>query len=195
MRPRPGSSGRDLAIGTVVAVGLLTVLAILALGVWQVSSRGPELAPASDETLFLALGWLAMLLVVATGVGLVILLVRRRDLAVAYLVVAGAVTGVTAALVAAPIAASLFGGVTGSGADFLIAALRQAGASLQQAVLTQSLVSDPIDKVVTYFVVYVILGALAVRTVVRFPQGRYLVPDRAEASEAVGEKVERAEVT
>jgi energy-coupling factor transport system substrate-specific component len=101
----------------------------------------------------------------------------------------------TAAVVAAPIAASLFGGVTGSGADFLIAALRQAGASLQQAVLTQSLVSDPIDKVVTYFVVYVILGALAVRTVVRFPQGRYLVADRAEPSEAVGEKVERAEVT
>ena len=48
--------------------------------------------------------------------------------------------------------------MTGSGADFVIAAFRQAGADLEQAVLGQSLVSDPIDKVVTYFVVYVILG-------------------------------------
>jgi hypothetical protein len=175
LRPRPGTSGRDLAIGTTVAVGLLAVLAVLALGVWQVASPGTELAPASDETLFAALGWLALLLVVGTGIGLVTLLFRRRDLAAAYLVVAGAITGVSAAVVAAPIAASLFGGVTGSGADFLIAALRQAGASLQQAVLTQSLVSDSIDKVVTFFVVYVVLGAVPLRTLVRFPQGTLLV--------------------
>jgi hypothetical protein len=185
LRPRPGASGRDLEVGTAVAVGILAVLAVLALGVWQVASRGTELAPQSDETLFVALGWLALLLVIGTGVGLLILLVRRRDLAAAYLVVAGAITGVTAAVVAAPIAASLFGGVTGSGADFLIAAFRQAGASLQQAVLTQSLVSDSIDKVVTFFVVYIVLGAVAVRTLVRFPQGPYLVP-RAPESPADG---------
>jgi hypothetical protein len=174
-RPRPGASGRELAIGTTVAVGALAILAILALGVWQVASRGTELAPASDKTLFAALGWLALLLVLGTGIGLLILLVRRRDLTAAYLVVAGAITGVSAAVIAAPIAASLFGGVTGSGADFLIAALRQAGASLQQAVLTQSLVSDSIDKVVTLFVVYVVLGAVPVRMLVRFPQGSRLV--------------------
>ncbi len=103
------------------------------------------------------------------------LLVRNRDLAAAYIVVAGAVTGIVAAFVAAPIAASLFGGVTGSGADFVIAAFRQAGADLEQAVLGQSLVSDSIDKVISYFVVYVILGALAVRTKARFPQGQYLI--------------------
>jgi energy-coupling factor transport system substrate-specific component len=88
----------------------------------------------------------------------------------------GAFTGVVAAFIAAPIAASLFGGVTGSGADFVIAAFRQAGASLQQAVLGQSLVSDPVDKVIAYFVVYLILGAMATRTKARFPQGEYLLP-------------------
>ena len=51
-----------------------------------------------------------------------------------------------------PSPAGLFGGVTGSGADFVIAAFRQAGADLEQAVLGQSLISDPVDKVITYFV-------------------------------------------
>ena len=81
-----------------------------------------------------------------------------------------------AAFIAAPISAGLFGGVTGSGADFVIAAFRQAGAELQQAVLGQSLISDPVDKVVTYFVAYLILGAMATRTKARFPQGEYLLP-------------------
>jgi energy-coupling factor transport system substrate-specific component len=81
-----------------------------------------------------------------------------------------------AAFIASPIAAGLFGGVTGSGADFVIAAFRQAGADLQQAVLGQALISDPIDKVITYFVVYLILGAMATRTIARFPQGQYLLP-------------------
>jgi hypothetical protein len=176
LRPRRDASGRELAIGGGLAMGLVGLMAILALGVWQVASRGPELTPSSGEAAFLALGWLAMSLVIITGVGLAWLLVRRRDLAVATIVAAGVITGVSAAVVAAPIAASLFGGVTGSGADFIIAAFRQAGADLQQAVLAQSLVSDSIDKVISYFVVYVILGALAVRTKARFPQGRHLLP-------------------
>ncbi len=100
----------------------------------------------------------------------------------AYVVVAGVITGIVAAFVAAPIAAGLFGGVTGSGADFVIAAFRQAGADLEQAVLGQSLISDPVDKVITYFVVYLILGAMATRTKARFPQGRYLLP-RSESED------------
>lgn len=176
LRPRPGASGRDLIIGAAVSIGLLGLMAILALSVWQVAAEGRQLAPQSDQSAFLILGWLALLLVVGSAAGLVLLLVRNRDLAAAYVVVAGAVTGIVAAFVAAPIAASLFGGVTGSGADFVIAAFRQAGADLEQAVLGQSLVSDSIDKVISYFVVYVILGALAVRTRARFPQGQYLIP-------------------
>jgi energy-coupling factor transport system substrate-specific component len=117
-----------------------------------------------------------MLLVAGTGLGLLVLLLRQRDLAAAYILAAGVITGVSAAFVAAPIAAGLFGGVTGSGADFVIAALRQAGADLQQAVLGQSLISDPVDKVVTYFLVYLILGAMATRSKARFPQGPHLLP-------------------
>lgn len=182
LRPRPGSSGRQLAVGAIVTIGLLALMAVLALRVWEVAARGPDLAPTSDRAAFTILGWVAMLLVAGTAVGLVIRLVRDRDLAMAYVVVAGACTGIVAAFIAAPIAAGLFGGVTGSGADFVIAALRQAGADLEAAVLGQSLVSDSIDKVVTYFVVFVILGTLADRTKARFPQGERLLASVPGAS-------------
>ena len=117
----------------------------------------------------------ALLIVVGTIVGLAALLFVRRDLTAAYVVVAGVITGIVAAIISAPISANLFGGVTGAGTDFLVAAFRQAGADIQAATLGQGLISDPIDKVVTFVVVYVILGAMAVRTKARFPQGERLV--------------------
>jgi energy-coupling factor transport system substrate-specific component len=85
--------------------------------------------------------------------------------------VAGVVCGVVSALIAAPIAALLFGGVTGSGTDLLVALFQQAGSDLQQAVLQQSLISDPIDKAITYVLVFTLLGALSRRQIARFPQG------------------------
>jgi hypothetical protein len=175
LRPRRSASGRQLALGAAASIGAIGLMALLALRAWSAAVDGSGLAPASDDTAFLILGWFAVLLVAGTAVGLVLLLVRWRDMAAAYILAAGAITGVVAAFIAAPIAASLFGGVTGSGADFVIAAFRQAGASLQQAVLGQSLISDPVDKVIAYFVVYLILGAMATRTKARFPQGEYLL--------------------
>jgi hypothetical protein len=185
LRPRRGASGRKLALGAAASITLLAVLAVLALRAWDVAAQGRELAPGGSETAFVILGWVAMLLVVGTAIGLIVLLVRQRDLAVAYILSAGVITGVVAAFIAAPIAAGIFGGVTGSGADFVIAAFRQAGADLEQAVLGQSLISDPIDKVITFFVVYLILGAMATRTKARFPQGEYLLasPEGEEAGD------------
>jgi hypothetical protein len=176
MRPRPGVSGRRLAVGATAAITLLGVITIVTLRAWDVAADGRDLAPQSDDAAFAIMGWMAMALVVGTALGLVVLLLRRRDLAAAYILCAGVITGIVAAFTAAPIAAGIFGGVTGSGADFVIAAFRQAGASLEQAVLGQSLISDPVDKVITYFVVYLILGAMATRTKSRFPQGQYLLP-------------------
>jgi energy-coupling factor transport system substrate-specific component len=69
----------------------------------------------------------------------------------------------------------VFGGVTGAGTDFLVAAFRQAGVDLRLATLGQGLISDPIDKVTTFFVVYLIVTAMAVRTKARYPQGERLV--------------------
>ena len=83
--------------------------------------------------------------------------------------------GIVSAILSAPIAAVVFGGVTGSGTDLLVAAFQQAGADLQTAVLQQGLISDPIDKTVTFFVVFVLLQALSRRYLARFPQGEKAV--------------------
>ena len=175
LRPRRGAAGSRLAVGGALTIGAVVLMTVLALQAWQVTTEGREIVPAGDDTAFVILGWVAMVLVVGTAVGLIVLLVRWRDLAAAYILLAGVITGIVAAFIAAPIAAGLFGGVTGSGADFVIAAFRQAGADLQQAVLGQSLISDPVDKVITFFVVYLILGAMATRTKARFPQGEFLL--------------------
>jgi energy-coupling factor transport system substrate-specific component len=181
LRPRPATPTRQLVVGAAIAIGAIVILALLALRGWQAIGEETRLAPESDQPLFLALGWVALVAVAGTIVGLVVLLIRDRDLAAATVVVAGVATGIVAAFIAAPIAASLFGGVTGSGTDLLVAAFRQAGADIGAAVLGQSLISDPIDKVVAYFLVFLILAALPRRTVARFPQGDALLPRTSEA--------------
>ena len=56
-----------------------------------------------------------------------------------------------------------------------MAAFRQAGSDIQAATFQQGLLSDPIDKLITFFTVYLILNAMARRTKARFPQGERLV--------------------
>ncbi len=63
------------------------------------------------------------------------------------------------------------------GTDFLVAALRQAGADIGAATLGQGLISDPIDKITTFFVVYLIISTMARRTKARFSQGERLLVD------------------
>jgi energy-coupling factor transport system substrate-specific component len=96
---------------------------------------------------------------------------RDRDLGVAFAVVAGAACGVISALIAAPIAVLVFGGVTGSGTDLLVLAFTQAGSDLQTAVVQQALLSDTIDKSITYLIVFLLLASSSRRIVARFPQG------------------------
>ncbi len=177
LRPRPNRPPRELAVGGAVTIGLILLMSALAFAGYQKIIGDVALAPESDNTLLLVLGWLALALVALTVVGLILLLVIRRDLTAAYVVLSGVLTGIVAALISAPIAAGVFGGVTGAGTDFLVTAFRQAGADVQAATLGQGLISDPIDKVTTFFVVYLILSAMARRTKARFPQGERLLDD------------------
>jgi energy-coupling factor transport system substrate-specific component len=84
-----------------------------------------------------------------------------------------------AAIVSAPIAAYLFGGVTGSGVDLIVAALRQGGADVFNASLGQGFFSDPIDKTITSFVVYIVLASLSTRVLARFPLGERIAGSAA----------------
>jgi hypothetical protein len=190
LRPRTDRSLGQLAAGGLVAAALVIGLAWLGFVGYSafltaVGGGDPSLAPTPnnpvfDSPVFIALGWLALALVAATVVGLAAILIIRRDLTAAFVIVCGMMTGIVAALVSAPIAAGVFGGVTGAGTDFLVAAFRQAGVDLRLATLGQGLISDPIDKVTTFFVVYLIVTAMARRTRARYPQGERLV-EEAEA--------------
>jgi energy-coupling factor transport system substrate-specific component len=175
MRPRPNRSIGELAIGAVVALAIVAGLAYYAFSRFY----GGGIAFFADQTnvdaVFVILGWLVAILFIGAIVGFLALLFLRRDLTVAYVVVAGVLTGVVAALISAPIAANLFSGVTGAGTDFLVAAFRQAGSDIQAATFQQGLLSDPVDKLITFFTVYLILNAMARRTKARFPQGERLV--------------------
>ena len=186
LRPRPDREPRQLAIGGVVTAAIIVGMAYLALLGYREIIGDASLAPAADNPVLFVLGWVSLLLVVATVIGLFGLLVIRRDLTAAYVVVIGLVTGIVAALISAPIAAGVFSGVTGSGTDFLVAALRQAGLDVQAATLGQGLISDPIDKITTFFVVYLILNAMARRTKARFPQGERLLEGNVRTGEAFG---------
>jgi energy-coupling factor transport system substrate-specific component len=104
----------------------------------------------------------------------------RRDLAGLWVAGAGVVTGIVAAFVSAPIAAIAFEGVTGSGADLIVAALRQGGADVFQASLGQGLFSDPIDKTITSFVVFIILTSISPRVIARFPNGERLTGEQPD---------------
>nr|WP_290667605.1 hypothetical protein [Ardenticatena sp.] len=93
----------------------------------------------------------------------------------ARVALAGLSTGVVAAFISAPIATIVFGGVTGGGTDALVAFFRSSGLGLWQSVIGQGIVSDPLDKLITYLVVFGILQTLPRQQVLQFPQGEKVV--------------------
>lgn len=85
--------------------------------------------------------------------------------------VGGLTTGLVAAAISAPIAAGVFGGVTGSGTDALVALFRTLGLNVFQSAFAQGLTSDPLDKTISYTVVFVILAALPLSVRTMFSRG------------------------
>jgi energy-coupling factor transport system substrate-specific component len=180
LRPRPNRPTAELLAGGAVTVVLVGVMAWAASQAYtRIFETSIDLFPdpAKVDLIFVLLGYLAVALVALAVLGLFALLLVRRDLTAAYVVVAGVFTGIVAALISAPIAAGVFGGVTASGTDFLVLAFRQAGADVYAATTGQGLISDPIDKVTTFFTVYLILSALANRFKARFPQGEQVLEE------------------
>jgi energy-coupling factor transport system substrate-specific component len=178
-RSRPNTPPSRLVLGALAVVVVVGVIGIYGFIPFYTNADTNLLeltffAEGADP-FFVLLGWLVALLLIGSLIGLIALLFIRRDLGAAYVFIAGLVCGIVSAIISAPISAIVFGGVTGSGTDLLVAAFQQAGSSLQEAVLQQGLLSDPIDKTVTFFVVFAILGALSRRFVARFPQGESAV--------------------
>jgi hypothetical protein len=91
--------------------------------------------------------------------------------------VGGLTTGLVAAAISAPIAAGVFGGVTGGGTDLLVAAFRTLGLGVFQSAFAQGLTSDPLDKTMSYTIVYAILIALPITVRTMFSRGETAVAD------------------
>jgi energy-coupling factor transport system substrate-specific component len=85
--------------------------------------------------------------------------------------VGGLTTGLVAAAISAPIAAGVFGGVTGGGTDALVALYRTLGLSIFQSAFAQGLTSDPLDKTISYTIVYIILGAMPLTVRAMYSRG------------------------
>ncbi len=115
---------------------------------------------------------------VAIAVGLLVgYVIHRQHLSTLLPVwMAGLVTGLVAATMSAPISAFLFGGVTGSGQDALVAFFRSAGLSIYQSAFAQGLTSDPLDKTISYTIVFAVLAALPITVKMIFPQGDRVIP-------------------
>jgi hypothetical protein len=165
-RSRP-ASGRQVVIAAVLAALIPVALAIPIYN--NPAYTDPNIG-GYPTWVFTAI--IAIAVVAAIAVAAFIYL--RRDVAGLWVAIAGAITGIVAAFVSAPISAYVFGGVTGGGTDVLVAALRQGGADVLQASTGQGLISDPIDKTITSFVVFIILASLSSRFLARFPLGERL---------------------
>jgi energy-coupling factor transport system substrate-specific component len=85
-------------------------------------------------------------------------------------IVAGLITGLIAAVISAPIAAYVWGGVTGSGTDVITAFFRGMGFGILPSSFAQGVSSDPLDKAISFLVVWLIVQALPMRFLARFPR-------------------------
>ena len=170
-RPRP-ASGTQLLLSALVAAALIVLIVLPIIN--NPAYTNPDIGGYPDWVFTAAIAIAVIVAVVVAG-----FIYLRRDLAGLWVAGAGIITGIVAAFVSAPISAIVFGGVTGSGTDLIVAALRQGGADVLQASLGQGLFSDPIDKTITSFVVYIVLTSLSVRVVARFPLGERLTEGRA----------------
>lgn len=102
-----------------------------------------------------------------------------------YAGMAGLLTGIVAAILSAPMAAIVFGGVTGAGTDLLVAAFLQSGNSILESTLAQGVVSDPFDKMTSYLLVWMIVQSLPRRLLARFPNTRDVAPSQPIVEPAV----------
>jgi energy-coupling factor transport system substrate-specific component len=82
----------------------------------------------------------------------------------------GVACGALCGAVSAVISYQFFGGVTGGGVAWIVAALRSAGVPLPIAVAASSLGTDVLDKAIVIVMIGVLLRSLPRRIVGRFPR-------------------------
>ena len=87
---------------------------------------------------------------------------------IATVLLSGAVIGIVVGMLAAPVAAFVYGGTAGVGTGAVVSLLREMGHSLLQLVTLQSFISDPLDKALVMLLVWLVLKSLPKRTLAAF---------------------------
>ena len=87
---------------------------------------------------------------------------------IATVLLSGAVIGIVVGMLAAPVAAFVYGGTAGVGTGAVVSLLREMGHSLLQSVTMQSFISDPLDKALVMLLVWLVLKSLPKRTLAAF---------------------------
>ena len=136
------------SIGTILVGGLLGPLAGALVGafsnlIWYFILGDQSILPYAMTAAFI--GWAAGIVFSLDGFN------RFRRI-----VLSGLLVGIVAAIISAPITAYVFGGVTGSGTDYLASILTETGANVLQAATIQGFISDPIDKVISFIVAWLL---------------------------------------
>jgi energy-coupling factor transport system substrate-specific component len=90
-------------------------------------------------------------------------------------IISGVIITVFNAIVAVPIRLYMFGGITGSGADFITSYMLALGKDLFGSVVISVFTSNLIDKVATAVLAWGIVKALPLRTTARLPRAKGVV--------------------
>lgn len=90
-------------------------------------------------------------------------------------IIGGILIAIGGSIIAIPIRVYMFGGVAGSGIDFITAYLMATGRDLFGSVIITVLTANVPDKIVTAFIAWGIIKALPQRFTVRFPHAEKVI--------------------
>lgn len=109
---------------------------------------------------------------VAMVIGLVAGLLARAGWfrSLPKVIVSGIVITLAVTVIAVPIRTWLFGGVTGSGADFLVAYAHSMGNDLIESVAMTVIGANLVDKILTAIIVWLLVRNMPQRTLRNFPK-------------------------
>ncbi|MGL4675129.1 MAG: ECF transporter S component [Wohlfahrtiimonas sp.] len=85
-------------------------------------------------------------------------------------IISGVIITICLTLVATPIRTYLFAGVTGSGADFIVAYIHATGENLWKSVASTIVLANLADKIITGLIAWQLVKHLPKRTKQQFPQ-------------------------
>lgn len=86
-------------------------------------------------------------------------------------VLSGLVLGILTAIVSAPVIVALFGGITPSGSSVVVAYFIATGKQVLSSVILAGFACDPIDKCLTFVIVFLMVRSLPLRIRAQFPRG------------------------